>query len=215
MLFSYRTKDSPLVILDIFHRESIIVFQDTWPPLPTTPRVSSINGGMTVCRTHLIEFLIKHLSAKNMLITRILSFLSSFSSRNFVFGSILVLLLTSSPATALEPEPHPLDTFLTNILNFREPTGIRGTVRYINKGEKNIWLDWEQRSDDRPAFDTGWKLVPEGTTLLVYPQNATQYEELQLMKNGTPIEMIIQLDPEGHRRILSYQDLSQGRKIPL
>lgn len=153
--------------------------------------------------------------ASNTMKTNISSFLNLFLSQNFVLWTILILLLNPYPASALEPEPHPLDTFLTDILNFQEPTGIRGTVRYIDKGEKNIWLDWEQRSDDRPTFDTGWELVPEGTTLLVYPQNGAQYEELEPMEKGTPIEMIIQLDPEGHRRILSYQDLSQGRKIPL
>jgi hypothetical protein len=57
--------------------------------------------------------------------------------------------------------------------------------------------------------------VPEGTTLLVYPQDSAQYQELEPLAKGTPIEMVIQLDPEGHRRILSYQDLSQPRKIPL
>ncbi len=142
-------------------------------------------------------------------------------NRIFYYSRLLALMVLLGfmqfpiPATALEPAPHPLDTFLTNILNFREPTGIRGTVRYIDKEEKNIWLDWEQRSDDRPIFDTNWKLVPEGTTLLVYPQDSVQYEELKPMAKGTPIEMIIQLDPDGHRRILSYQDLSQPRKIPL
>ena len=134
------------------------------------------------------------------------------------FLGIVVLLSLMSPpfpATALETEPHPLDTFLTNILNFREPTGIRGTVRYIDKAEQNIWLNWEQRSDDRPSFVTNWKLVPEGTTLLVYPQDSTQYQELEHIAKGTPIEMVIQIDSEGHRRILSYQDLSQPRKFPL
>jgi len=130
--------------------------------------------------------------------------------------AILLWLMTSAlPAKALEPEPHPLDTFLTDILNFHEPTGIRGTVRYIDQAEHNLWLNWEQRSDDRPDFNDGWKLVPEGTTLLVYPQNAAQYEELESIQKGTPIEMVIQLDSEGHRRILSYQDLSQPRKVPL
>ena len=68
-----------------------------------------------------------------------------FSYSRF-WGMVMFLgLMTSAlPAHALEPAPHPLDTFLTNILNFHEPTGIRGTVRYIDKGEKNIWLDWEQ-----------------------------------------------------------------------
>lgn len=141
--------------------------------------------------------------------------MTTWLSRSLGMIFILGLISSALPASALEPAPHPLDTFLTNILNFREPTGIRGTVRYIDKAEKNIWLDWEQRSDDRPIFETGWKLVPQGTTLLVYPQDSAQYKELELLEKGTPIEMIIQLDPEGHRRILSYQDLSQGRKVPL
>jgi hypothetical protein len=141
---------------------------------------------------------------------------STFSFPQLCRMAVLLGLMTSAlPATALEPEPHPLDTFLTDILNFREPTGIRGTVRYIDKAEQNIWLNWKQRSDDRPLFDTGWKLVPEDTTLLVYPQDPAQYQELKLMTKGTPIEMVIQFDQKGHRRILSYQDLSQPRKIPL
>ena len=141
---------------------------------------------------------------------------STFSFPQLCRMAVLLGLMTSAlPSTALEPEPHPLDTFLTDILNFREPTGIRGTVRYIDKAEQNIWLNWEQRSDDRPLFDTGWKLVPEDTTLLVYPQNPAQYQELEPMAKGTPIEMVIQFDKKGHRRILSYQDLSQPRKIPL
>ncbi|MFA9561287.1 MAG: hypothetical protein ACERKU_03045 [Nitrospirota bacterium] len=138
-------------------------------------------------------------------------------NRSRFLGMMIVcgLVFSALPSIALEPEPHPLDTFLTGILNFREPTGIRGTVRYIDKAEQNIWLNWEQRSDDRPLFDTGWKLVPEDTTLLVYPQDPAQYQELKLMTKGTPIEMVIQFDQKGHRRILSYQDLSQPRKIPL
>jgi len=141
---------------------------------------------------------------------------AKFNSSRFL-GSVIVfgLVFSALPSTALEPEPHPLDTFLTAILNFREPTGIRGTVRYIDKAEQNIWLNWEQRSDDRPLFETGWKLVPEDTTLLVYPQDPTQYQKLETLAKGTPIEMVIQFDPKGHRRILSYQDLSQPRKIPL
>ena len=137
--------------------------------------------------------------------------------RSRFLGMVVVLgcLLSASTAAALEPESHPLDTFLKSILNFRKPTGIRGTIRYVDKAEKNIWLNWEGRSDDRPLFDQGWKLVPEGTTLLVYPRDAAQYQELEPLAKGTPIEMVIQIDQEGHRIILSYQDLSQGRKIPL
>jgi hypothetical protein len=139
-----------------------------------------------------------------------------FSCAQFLGVMVLLgLMISALPAPALEPEPHPLDTFLTAILNFREPTGIRGTLRYIEKDEQGIWLNWEERSDDRPLFDTGWKLVPEDTTLLVYPQDSAQYQELEHIAKGTPLEMVIQFDEIGHRRILSYQDLSHGRKVPL
>ncbi len=71
----------------------------------------------------------------------------------------LMVLLVSfwlPPLTlGLETEPHPRNTFLPNILNFQQPTGIRGTLRYIDTAERIIWLNWEQRSDARPLFDDG------------------------------------------------------------
>ncbi len=145
-----------------------------------------------------------------------------WSSQKLSTGSTLLGLLVflalsglESFSQALETEPHPLDRFLTDILNFREPTGIRGTVRFIDKTEQNIWLNWEQRSDDRPFFKTGWKSVPGEATLLVYPKDIAQYKESEHIAKGTPIEMIIQLDKDGHRRILSFQNLSLPPQVPL
>jgi hypothetical protein len=116
---------------------------------------------------------------------------------------------------AFENEPHPLDTFWTNILNFKEPTGIRGTFRYIDLEGTIIWLDWKERSDDRPYFQIGWKLVPGDATLAVHPKDLDQFYKLQQFKKGAAIEMIIQLDSKGKRRILSYHDLSLPPKVPL
>ena len=64
----------------------------------------------------------------------------------------LVLLVVLAPAPTWaqhQTEPHPLDTFLTNVLNFTRPTGIRGTIRYIDLDGPVLWLNWNQRSDDR------------------------------------------------------------------
>ena len=75
-----------------------------------------------------------------------------------IFLRVLIMVcatLTAIPVEAFENEPHPLDTFLTNILNFKEPTGIRGTFRYIDLEGTIIWLDWKERSDDRPYFQIG------------------------------------------------------------
>lgn len=131
----------------------------------------------------------------------------------------LMVLLVSfwlPPLTlGLETEPHPRNTFLPNILNFQQPTGIRGTLRYIDTTERIIWFNWEQRSDARPLFDDGWGMVLGDATLAVHPTDSSQFEKLQHIPKGTTLEMVIQFDPEGNRRILSFQDLSSPPKIPL
>ncbi|MEX2493289.1 MAG: hypothetical protein WD425_16175 [Nitrospirales bacterium] len=114
-----------------------------------------------------------------------------------------------------ETEPHPLDTFIKGITNFSEPTGVRGTLRYIEKDRETLWLNWEQRSDDGPLFTTGWKLVPGEATLAVQPRDSEQWEKLSGLSKGLPLEMVIQQDGKGNRHILSYQDLSAPPKIPL
>lgn len=128
---------------------------------------------------------------------------------------VCVTLIATLAGAQLQPDPHPLDTFLTNILNFKEPTGIRGTFRDIDLEGTIIWLDWQERSDDRPYFQMGWKPVPGDATLAVHPKDLDQFYELQQFRKGAAIEMIIQLDPEGKRRILSYHDLSLPHKVPL
>ena len=96
-----------------------------------------------------------------------------------------------------------------------KPTGIRGQLRFIDVAAEEIWLDWEQRSDDRPLFGKGWKLVPGEPMLAVHPSDPAQFEALQQFKRGTPLEMVIQLDQQGRRRILSYRDVYVPSKIPL
>ena len=127
----------------------------------------------------------------------------------------LLLVITSVPVYSFETVPHPLDTFLDNILDFHEPTGIRGKLRYIEVDAQIVWLDWEQRSDDRPLFTTSWKLVPGEPTLAVHPTNTLQFEELRKFQKGTALELIIKDDGEGHRHILSFRDLSIPPKVPL
>ncbi len=132
------------------------------------------------------------------------------------FAACLGLGLTAVIAHAqLETEPHPLDTFIKGITNFSEPTGIRGTVRYIEKDRQTLWLNWEQRSDARPLFETGWNFVPGDATLAVQPRDSEQWEKLSSLSKGLPLELIVQDDGKGHRHILSFEDISGPPKIPL
>ena len=128
---------------------------------------------------------------------------------------VVVLLVVLAPAPAVaQTEPHPLDTFLTDILNFTNPTGIRGTIRYIDFDGPVLWLNWHQRSGD-PSFEMGWHPVPGEAMLAVHPRESESIVDLRALRKGTAVELIIQLDAEGKRRILSFRLMSQPRDVPL
>ncbi len=137
---------------------------------------------------------------------------------------ILFVLATAPPAHSIPPtslpaqfqtEPHPLDTFLTDILNFQNPTGIRGTVRTLDLDGPVLWLNWAERSDDAPGFQTGWRIVPGEALLAVHPRPSDSLIDLRTLRNGDAVELVIQFDAEGKRRILSFRDMSQPPKVPL
>ena len=132
-----------------------------------------------------------------------------------IVGLCMLVVFVLPVQAQFETEPHPLDTFLKSVLDFREPTGIRGTVRYWDQEEQVLWIDWESRSDDRPLFTTGWMNVPGDPTLAVHPSEPELLQAFPRMPKGTAIEMVVQLDPEGKRRILSFVDLTHPRKVPL
>lgn len=131
----------------------------------------------------------------------------------YLLVAVFLVSLVSAPAAA-QTEPHPLDTFLTDILNFTNPTGIRGTIRYIDFDGPVLWLNWHQRSSD-PSFAMGWQAVPGEAMLAVHPRPADGMVDLRSLRNGTAVELIIQLDSEGKRRILSFRPMSQPRDVPL
>jgi len=128
---------------------------------------------------------------------------------------VIILAPTVPLVVQAQTEPHPLDTFLTDILDFTIPTGIRGTIRYIDLDGPVVWLNWEQRSDEAPLFQTGWKIVPGEATLAVHPRASNPIVDLRALENGAALELIIQLDAEGKRRILSFRDMSQPHEVPL
>lgn len=128
-----------------------------------------------------------------------------------IFVSLLPLLATAQ----VEDVPDPFDSFLKGVLDFHEPTGIRGTLRYIEQEEQIIWLNWEERSDDRPLFQGGWHVIPGEATLAVHPANAEQFAALQKLPTGTALELIIEAGEQGKRQILSFRDRTTPPKIPL
>ena len=131
----------------------------------------------------------------------------------YLLVAVLLVVLGPAPAVA-QTEPHPLDTFLTDILNFTNPTGIRGTVRYIDFDEPVLWLNWHQRSGD-PSFEMGWHPVPGEAMLAVHPHDLDSIVDLRTLRKGIAVELIIQFDSEGKRRILSFRSMSQPRDVPL
>jgi hypothetical protein len=132
-----------------------------------------------------------------------------------ILAGIGLCLLPLSASAQSDSATDPFDAFLKGVLDFQDPTGIRGTLRYIESDEQIIWLNWEERSDDRPLFQSGWKLIPGEATLAVHPDNAEQFAALQQLPMGTELELIIQENDPGKRRILSYRDRAMPPKVPL
>ncbi len=127
-----------------------------------------------------------------------------------------VFSIPSAPRPAqFQTEPHPLDTFLTDILDFKNPTGIRGTVRTLDMDGPVLWLNWTERSDHAPLFETGWNAVPGEALLAVHPRPSESLIDLRALRNGDAVELVIQLDAGGKRRILSFRDMSRPPQVPL
>lgn len=132
-----------------------------------------------------------------------------------IFPVIGLCLLPLLATAQIDSTPDPFDTFLKDVLDFQKPTGIRGILRYIDRDEQIIWLNWNERSDDGPLFQTGWQAIPGEATLAVYPANAEQFTTLQQFSIGTALELVVQTSKQGKRHILSYQDRSISPKVPL
>lgn len=131
----------------------------------------------------------------------------------YLLVAVLLVVMTPAPTLA-QTEPHPLDTFLTDVLNFTKPTGIRGTVQYIDFDGPVLWLNWHQRSGD-PSFEMRWHPVPGEAMLAVHPHDLASIVDLRTLRKGTAVELIIQRDSEGKRRILSFRSMSEPRDLPL
>lgn len=123
-------------------------------------------------------------------------------------------MLWINPAQAEhEPQPYPPDALLKGILDFREPTGIRGRLLYTDGKKQIIWLEWAQVPVEETPSRTSWQRVPNEWTIAVHPLNQSQFYILQQMSQGTALEMVIQLDQEGIRRILSFEELALIPKV--
>lgn len=147
---------------------------------------------------------------------------NAFTNSHFYwFRSCIMLIVVCLLGIAFQvnaqygTEPHPLNKFLTDILNFDSPTGIRGTLRHFDMERGTIWLNWEERSTDRPLFETGWEVVPGKPALEVYPRDLDQFKKILRISKDITIQMIIQFDQERRRRILWYQDPFSPPQFPL
>ena len=130
-----------------------------------------------------------------------------------MFLLLWLIFCTHSVNAQLAPEPYPPDALLKGILDFHEPTALRGNLLYIDRKKQIIWLDWAQVSEDRPSFKKHWKLVPGQWRVAVYPLNQAQFYDLQQMTIGATLQIVIQLDHDGLRRILSFQELELLPKV--
>ncbi len=146
-----------------------------------------------------------------------------FGDRLFVLCVALSLLtLLVGPARAqtapdqetLPADRSPFDAYLQQ-LDFSRPTTIEGRVRFIDRGERAIWIDVNRRLEDQDSGRGVWQDVPGDLMLQLYPRDGAQFDLLTSYKPGTTLQMVIQQDREGRRFILSYRDPSAPPRLPL
>jgi hypothetical protein len=140
-------------------------------------------------------------------------FFMNRSTAGKIISLLALICWTASAQAEIEPKTYPPDALLKGILDFREPTGIRGRLLHVEQTKQIIWLEWAQVSVDSPLFQEDWKEVPNEWIIAVHPLNQSQFYTLQQIPKGTALEMVIQLDQEGSRRILFFQELSMLPKV--
>lgn len=134
--------------------------------------------------------------------------------------SLLTLLVgparaqTAPDQETLPADRSPFDAYLQQ-LDFSRPTTIEGRVRFIDRGERAIWIDVNRRLEDQDSGRGVWQDVPGDLMLQLYPRDGAQFDLLTSYKPGTTLQMVIQQDREGRRLILSYRDPSAPPRLPL
>ncbi len=85
----------------------------------------------------------------------------------------------------------------------------------MDTDEHILWLNWEERSDDRPLFHKGWKSIPGEALLAIHPFDHEQFTNLNTVATGTRLQLIIQEISKGKRQILSWQSMQGPPKTPI
>lgn len=131
----------------------------------------------------------------------------------FVLVTVAIWMTASAWSQGLE-ERAPREPSFQEKLDFTEPTVIRGRLRMVDRDEGAIWLDWEQRLEERSMFPKGWTSIKDGSILLLYPRDRNQFRALDRLPTGTALEMVVQLTDDDRRRILSFKNLDESSGLP-
>jgi hypothetical protein len=122
--------------------------------------------------------------------------------------AIIMALLPLPGLLAQELPPPDQSVFQSELelLDFSEPTAIRGRIRFIDVTEQGVWLDWDQRLEVQPTGKKAWRTLEGQFMLLVYPKDAAQFEGIKILKPGTVLQFVIQSKDKGRRIILSFTE---------
>ena len=116
--------------------------------------------------------------------------------------SLLIALLLWGPI--LVQEAPPLPGFFDEIIRqmkFEQPTRIVGRFRSLDGYEDAVWIDWTHLYDG-----TGWRVVRSQAMFKVLPRDAGMMEFFRALKQGTSLNMTVQQDQDGNRRIIELDE---------
>ncbi|TAL11527.1 MAG: hypothetical protein EPO02_04460 [Nitrospirae bacterium] len=124
---------------------------------------------------------------------------------------VFSLLLVSSSALAQEgggplfppgQQPQEFESVIQQ-MKFEKPTRIVGRLRSFDGYEDAIWIDWTHVHDG-----SQWQDLRNQREMMfkVLPRDAGMMDFFRKLKLGTSIHMIVQMDADGNRRVLSLDE---------
>jgi hypothetical protein len=88
-------------------------------------------------------------------------------------------------------------------------------VRFFDSSDGGLWLDWDAELAETPSGGRRWERIEGNYLVVFYPKDIAQREQIRSIPPGRVLQLVVQQDDQGRRRILFFDELTDSPKLPL
>ena len=115
-------------------------------------------------------------------------------------GSVAFAQEGGGPAFPPGQQPAELDSIIQQ-MKFEKPTRIVGRLKSLDGYEDAMWIEWTHVHDG-----ARWRPVRNEMMFKVLPRDEGMMKLFRALKLGASIHLTVQMDADGHRRVLSLDE---------